>query len=61
VIVSPAGFGPENDCAGECQQQLQTTDPSSRQRGRYIKTVTASVQSKKLLVMSLKGLVAKKN
>jgi hypothetical protein len=27
-------LGPENDCADEGQQQLKTTDRSSRQRGR---------------------------
>jgi hypothetical protein len=32
---------------------------ASRQRGRYIRSMTASVQLKKLLVVSLKGLVAK--
>jgi hypothetical protein len=36
--MSPNGLGPENDCAGEDQQQLYTT------RGCYIRTVTASVQ-----------------
>jgi hypothetical protein len=46
VVMSPAGFGPENDCTGEDQQQLQTTDPSSRQRGRYIRTINARVQLK---------------
>jgi hypothetical protein len=30
--MSLAGLGLENDCAGETQQQLQTTDSSSRQR-----------------------------
>jgi hypothetical protein len=34
MVMSPAGLGPENDCAGEDQKQLQTTDPSSRQKGR---------------------------
>jgi hypothetical protein len=34
----PAGLGRENDCAGEDQQQLQTTDPASRQRGRPTST-----------------------
>jgi hypothetical protein len=44
VVMSSAGLGPENDCAGEGQQQLQTTEPSSRQRGCCIRTTTASVQ-----------------
>jgi hypothetical protein len=34
MATGPTGLGPENDCAGEGQLQLQTTDPSSRQRGR---------------------------
>jgi hypothetical protein len=34
MVASPTGLGPENDCAGEGQQQLYTTDPSSRQRER---------------------------
>jgi hypothetical protein len=33
-----------NDRAGEDQQQLKTADPSSFQRGCYIRTMTASVQ-----------------
>jgi hypothetical protein len=44
VVIGPVGLGPENDCAGEDQQQLYTTDPFSRQRGCYIRTITASVQ-----------------
>jgi hypothetical protein len=44
MVMSPAGLGPENDCAGEDQQELQTTDPSSRQRGCYIRTVATRVQ-----------------
>jgi hypothetical protein len=42
--MSPAGLERESDCAGEDQQQLNTTDPSYRQRGCYVKTITASVQ-----------------
>jgi hypothetical protein len=44
MVMNPAGFGPENDCAGEDQQQLYTTDPSSRQRGCYVRAITANVQ-----------------
>jgi hypothetical protein len=47
VVMSPAGLGPENDCAGENQQQLQTTDPFARQSGCYIRTITASVHWEK--------------
>jgi hypothetical protein len=54
------GFGPENDCAGESQQQI--TDPSSHQRGYVIRIMITRVQlKKKWLVMSLKGLGAKTN
>jgi hypothetical protein len=31
--MSTAAFGTEKDCTGEALQQLQTTDPPSRQRG----------------------------
>jgi hypothetical protein len=34
MVTSAMGVGPENDFAGEDQEQLQTTDPSSRQRER---------------------------
>jgi hypothetical protein len=44
MVMSPAGFGADNDCAGEDQEQLYITDPSSRQRGCYIRT---SVQLEK--------------
>jgi hypothetical protein len=44
MVMDPAGFGPENDGAGEDQQQLETAHPSPRQRGCYIRTITASVQ-----------------
>jgi hypothetical protein len=47
VVMCPAGLEPENDSAGKAQQQLQTTDPSSRERECYIKTIIASVQLKK--------------
>jgi hypothetical protein len=42
--MSPAGLGPQNDCAGEDQLQFLTTDLSCPQRGCYIRTTTASVQ-----------------
>jgi hypothetical protein len=41
------GLRLENECAGEDQQQQQTTDPSSRQRGCYTWTMTADVRLKK--------------
>jgi hypothetical protein len=33
MVMSPAGLRAEKDCAGENQQQLETTDLTSRQRG----------------------------
>jgi hypothetical protein len=47
VVMSPTGVGPQNDCADEDQQQLSTTDPPSRQRGCYIRTMKPSVQLEK--------------
>jgi hypothetical protein len=47
MVRGPAGLGLENKFAGEGQQQLQTTNPFSRQRGCYIRTMTAGVQMKK--------------
>jgi hypothetical protein len=61
VVTSPGGLGPENDCAGEDQQQLYATEKCSRQRGCYIRTMKASIQFKKMLVVSFEGLVAKKS
>jgi hypothetical protein len=34
MVISPVGLRPEKDCAVEAQQQLKTTDPTSRQRER---------------------------
>jgi hypothetical protein len=39
VLTSAAEVGPVNECAGEGQQILQITDPSSRQRGYYIRAI----------------------
>jgi hypothetical protein len=51
MVASTTGLRPENDCAGECQQQLSTTDPSSRQRQRPISTnPQLSVSNKNLIV-----------
>jgi hypothetical protein len=44
VVMCPARVGLENDCADEDQQQLQKTDPSSRQRVFYIRYIPASYQ-----------------
>jgi hypothetical protein len=57
MVMSPAGHGPENDCADEAQQELQTTDPSSHQR-----IMTSRVQLKtKSLIVFLEGLGVKTN
>jgi hypothetical protein len=47
MVASPTGLRPENECTGEVQHQLQMTDPSSRQRGCYIRTMTANVHLRK--------------
>jgi hypothetical protein len=52
MVASPTGLGPENDCAGEDQQQLQTTHPSSRQRERPTSTNPQLSDSNKNLVLS---------
>jgi hypothetical protein len=63
MVTSPPGLGPENDCAGEEQQQLQTADPFSRRGERcYVRTNKARVQlGKKSLFVCLNGLDAKTN
>jgi hypothetical protein len=38
MVSSHTGLKTENDSAGEDQQQLQATDPSSRQRERSTST-----------------------
>jgi hypothetical protein len=35
MVLSPSGLGTEIGCAGEDQQELETTDPFFRQRGRH--------------------------
>jgi hypothetical protein len=50
--ASYTGLGPENDYAGEDQQQLKTTDPSARQRGCYIRTITTNVQFENKITVS---------
>jgi hypothetical protein len=39
MLVSPVGLRPEKGCAGDAQQKLKTTDPTSRQRGRPTSTI----------------------
>jgi hypothetical protein len=43
VSMSPGRLGPKNDCAGEDQQNCKR-QTAPRQRGYYIRTITASVQ-----------------
>jgi hypothetical protein len=62
VVIIPVELRPHNDCAAEDQQQLETAGPFSRHKECYITTITASVHLQiKLLVVSLKELVAKTN
>jgi hypothetical protein len=34
MLVSPVGLRSEKGCAGDARQKLETTDPTSHQRGR---------------------------
>jgi hypothetical protein len=43
VVTSPKGLRPEKDYAGEGQQHILKTDPSSRQRGRPTKTRLSNI------------------
>jgi hypothetical protein len=52
MVASPTGPRPENECAGEGEQQLQPTDPSSRQRQRPTSTSLQLSNSNKYLVVS---------
>jgi hypothetical protein len=53
MVSSSTGLGPENDCAGEDQQQLiVNADPSSRQRERPTLTNPQLTDSNKNLVVS---------
>jgi hypothetical protein len=54
MVMNPAGLGSENDCAGEGQQQLHTTDPSSGHRGRPTSTNPQLSDSNKNLVLGPK-------
>jgi hypothetical protein len=60
MATSPMGLGPKNDCAGEGQQELQTTDPSSRQRGCSKSTNPQLSESNKDLVVSPKWVLYSK-
>jgi hypothetical protein len=61
MAASPTGLEPDNECAGE-PAEIVNEDPSSRQRGCYIRTMTAGVQlRKKNLAVILKGVGAKMN
>jgi hypothetical protein len=57
MVMSPAGLRPENDLAGEDQQQLHTTDPSFRQRGRPISIKPQLSDSNKNLVLGRKWML----
>jgi hypothetical protein len=50
MVTSQKGLKPEKDYTDEGQQHIQKTNPSSRQRGRPIKTRLS--KSNKYLVMS---------
>jgi hypothetical protein len=52
MVASPTGLEPGNNRAGEGQQQLYTTDPSSRQRERPTPANPKLSDSNKNLVVS---------
>jgi hypothetical protein len=60
MVACPKLLGPETDCAGKGQQQLQTTDPSSRQRGRPKATNPQLPNNNKDLVVSPKWVLFSK-
>jgi hypothetical protein len=59
MVMSPTGHGPDNDCAGEGQQHDRLILSSERMLHKDYKR-KCSVEEKSL-VLSLKGLGAKKN
>jgi hypothetical protein len=63
MIMSPAGLGPLNDCAGEGQHATVNYRPilSSGRMLHKNNNSKFSVGFKNLLVVSLKGLLAKTN
>jgi hypothetical protein len=52
MVASPKALGPENDCAGEGQQELQTIDPSFRLRGGRTSTNPQLSDGNKNMVIS---------
>jgi hypothetical protein len=38
MLMSPVGLRSEKGCAGDAQQKLKSTDPTSRQRGHLTST-----------------------
>jgi hypothetical protein len=38
MLMSPLGLRPEKGCAGDARQKLETTEQTSRQRGRPTST-----------------------
>jgi hypothetical protein len=60
MATSPMGLEPENDCDGEGQQELLTTDPASRQRGRPKTTNPQLSDNNKDLVVSPKWVLYSK-
>jgi hypothetical protein len=51
MVMSSTGVELDNDCAGEGQQKLQTTDPFSRLRGQLTSTNPHLSDSNKNLVL----------
>jgi hypothetical protein len=60
MVARPKGLGPEKDCAGNGQQHIQKTDPTSRQRGRPTRTDRNYHTGNKDLVVSPKWVLCSK-
>jgi hypothetical protein len=54
MVTSPRRLGPEKDYAGEVQQHMQKTDPSSRQRGRPTNARPEPPKSNKYVAISVR-------
>jgi hypothetical protein len=52
MLMSPVGLRHEKGCAGDAQQKLKTTDPTSRQRGRPTST---NPQQSKIIIRERRG------
>jgi hypothetical protein len=52
MVATSKGHGSENDCVGDGQQHLETTDPSPRQRENPTSTNPQMSDLNKIMVVS---------